>query len=188
MLAKLLLLRECPELPCYSDVVLALPISLCSMTPDFFMQRENEVSKASQALCWVGCCSRWNGDISFFLWSALFFQRSHTWLPLTGLKPPLDAASQPPPTLGDTTVLHWVSALASLSTSGCHRSLTQVKQWSCGHQVIVRVVWHQLRVRKALPSPKHRPARHLLAFNYNVALFGLHLTNSLHWVTFDYSK
>lgn len=177
------LLRAYSELPSCSGVVLALPVSLCSTAPEFFTQKDNEVSEwVSNPSSVLGgeWCPRWNGDISFLLWSALFFQSSHTWLPLTGPQPHLDAASQPPPALADTTgsclshseCLLWPAS----STSGCHTSLTQFKQCSCDHQIIVRAIWHQLRLRQDLPSTKHCPARQ---FNYNgveILLVELHLT------------
>lgn len=128
-------MRAYSELPCCSGVVLALPMSLCSSHRET-TRYQSELS--SQALHWVGSgVQGGNGDISFSLWSALFFQYSHTWLPLTGLQPHLDATSQPSPALGDVIgnglshneCLIWPAS----STSVCHRSLTQVKQCSCGH-------------------------------------------------------
>lgn len=149
-------------------------------------QRDNEVSK------WVSIpssvlggewCSRceW-GHFFLFTISAVFpmflFLISSDWP-----QPHWDAASQPPPGLGDTTGncgCHSECLVCPASSiSGCHQGLTQVKQCSCGHQIIVRAIWHQLRLRQALPSTKRRLVRHLLTFNYNVAeilLVGLHLT------------
>lgn len=139
---------------------------------------------ASRALCWVESgAPGGNGDISFSLWSALFFQCSCSWFPLTGPQPHRDAASRPLPALGDTTgncgSQSECLVCPASSISGCHQGLTQVKQCSCGHQIIVRAIWHQLRLRQALPSTKRHLVRHLLTFNYNVAeilLVGLHLT------------
>ena len=139
---------------------------------------------ASQALGWMGYGVQGGSrGIPFSLCSGLFFKYSLTCLPLTGFQPHLDAAPQPPPALGDTTAncLSHSDCLVCPASSfcGCHRVLAQVKQWSCGHQIIVRASWRQLRPRQALSRTEHCLIRHLLPFNYNVAeilFIGLHLT------------
>lgn len=82
-------MRAYSKLPCYPGVALALPISLCSTAPDFFTQRDNEVSK------WVSIpssvlggewCSRWEwGHFFLFMISAVFpmflFLISSDWPP-----------------------------------------------------------------------------------------------------------
>jgi len=58
----------------------------------------------------------------------------------------LYAAPQPPPALGDTTgtCLFHSDCLVCPASSicRCQRALAQAKQWSCGHQIIVRTSWH----------------------------------------------
>lgn len=174
------------ELPFFSGVVLALPMSLCSIAPDFFKQRDNGVSKwvsiPSSVLGGVWC-SRWEWDHSFLLMLRASFQMfsyllaSH-WLPA----PPGCCTTASPSSRRhhrQLPVPQWLVCPAS-SICSCHRGLAQVKQWSCGHQVIVRASWCQLRSRQALPSTEHWPIRHLLPFNYNVAeilSIRLHLTS-----------